>query len=151
MVLQGTFASARQRLRFQLEAELAARVQHPNIVQVYEIGSHEGEPFLAMEWVEGGSLADRLDGGPWPAAEAARLIETLAHAIHAAHSQGVIHRDLKPANVLLQTASDQPATGDRPSAIPKITDFGLARPLEGDKGLTKTGMLLGTPWYMAPE
>jgi hypothetical protein len=111
MVLQGTFASAQQRLRFQLEAELAARVQHPNIVQVYEIGSHEGQPFLAMEWVEGGSLAGRLDGKPWPAAEAARLIETLASAIHAAHSQGVIHRDLKPANVLLsgewRVASDE--------------------------------------------
>jgi WD40 repeat protein/tRNA A-37 threonylcarbamoyl transferase component Bud32 len=151
MVLQGTFASARQLLRFQLEAELAARVQHPSIVQVHEIGSHEGQPFLAMEWVEGGSLADRVDGHPWPAAEAARLIETLAYAIHAAHSQGVIHRDLKPANVLLQSAAEKSQISDLKSAIPKITDFGLARPLQGDEGLTKTGTLLGTPGYMAPE
>jgi WD40 repeat protein/tRNA A-37 threonylcarbamoyl transferase component Bud32 len=148
MVLQGTFASAKQRLRFQLEAELAARVQHPNIVQVYEIGSHEGQPFLAMEWVEGGSLADRLDGRPWPAAEAARLIEKLAYAIHTAHSQGVVHRDLKPANILL-VGPIGPMGPMGP--IPKISDFGLARPLEGDEGLTKTGVLLGTPGYMAPE
>jgi WD40 repeat protein/serine/threonine protein kinase len=175
MVLQGTFASARQKLRFQLEAELAARVQHPNIVQVYEIGSHEGQPFLAMEWVEGGRLADWMLH-PWPAAEAARLIETLAYAIHAAHSQRVIHRDLKPANILLQMTNDgvthdearipkptwseehlsagiRQTFGSRHSSlvIPTITDFGLARPLEGDSGLTRTGALLGTPAYMAPE
>jgi WD40 repeat protein/tRNA A-37 threonylcarbamoyl transferase component Bud32 len=159
MVLQGTFASAQQRLRFQLEAELAARVQHPNIVQIYEIGSYEGQPFLAMEWVEGDSLADRLDGGPWPAAEAARLIETLANAIHAAHSQGVIHRDLKPANILLSCSRETLAGASQAlarvsrlhEAVPKVSDFGLARPLQGDAGLTQTGMLLGTPGYMAPE
>jgi WD40 repeat protein/serine/threonine protein kinase len=172
MVLQGTFASAQQLHRFQLEAELAARVQHANIVQVYEIGSHDGQPFLAMEWVEGGSLAKQVDGRPWPAAEAARLIESLAHAIHAAHSQGVIHRDLKPANVLLQAlATDEhrstqmkneakaisgPAIGVHPCSsvahcLAKITDFGLARPLQGDAGLTKTGVIVGTPGYMAPE
>jgi WD40 repeat protein len=160
MVLQGTFASAQQRLRFQLEAELAARVQHPNIVQVYEIGSHEGQPFLAMEWVEGGCLANPMHRHPWPATEAARLIETLAYATHAAHSQGVIHRDLKPANILLSVASsplsvakssEQLTASNGQPTIAKITDFGLARPLEGDAGLTKTGMLLGTPGYMAPE
>jgi WD40 repeat protein/serine/threonine protein kinase len=163
MVLAGAFASAQQRLRFHLEAELAARVQHPNIVQVYEIGSHEGQPFLAMEWVEGGSLADRLDGRPWPAAEAARLIETLAHAIHAAHSQGVVHRDLKPANVLLVASGEWRVASEEGGALlatrhsplatlfPKITDFGLARPLAGDPGLTKSGILVGTPGYMAPE
>jgi len=102
MVLAGEFASSTQELRFRLEAELAARVQHPNIVQVYEIGSYEGRPFLALEWVEGGSLANRLDGKPWPASEAAALIETLARAIHVAHGEGVVHRDLKPANILLQ-------------------------------------------------
>src|SRR5262249_8866460 len=154
MVLQGTFASAKQRLRFQLEAELAARVQHPNIVQVYEIGSHEGQPFLAMEWVEDGSLADRMRGQPWPAAEAAGLIETLAYAIHAAHSQGVIHRDLKPANILL-VGPIAPVGLIGPigpmGPIPKISDFGLAPPLQAAEGLTKTGVLLGTPGYMAPE
>lgn len=101
MVLAGEFASPTQELRFRLEAELAARVQHPNIVQVYEIGNYEGRPFLALEWVEGGSLANILNGKPWPAHEAAALIETLARAMDAAHSEGVIHRDLKPANVLL--------------------------------------------------
>jgi WD40 repeat protein len=160
MVLEGTFASAQQRHRFQLEAELAGRVQHPNIVQVYEIGSHEGQPFLAMEWVEGGSLADRVRGEPWPATEAARLIETLAYAIHAAHSQGVIHRDLKPANILMQNAEcrmqnekPDPAFCILHSAfcIPKVTDFGLARPLQRNEGLTQTGILVGTPAYMAPE
>ena len=88
MVLAGDFASASQDLRFRLEAELAARVQHPNIVQVYEIGSYEGRPFLALEWVDGGSLTDRLDGKPWTPAEAARLIEILALAIHVAHERG---------------------------------------------------------------
>ncbi len=148
MVLSGPFASASQQLRFRLEAELAARVQHPNIVQVYEVGTHEGLPFLAMEWVEGGTLADRLDGTPWPDWEAARLVETLARAIHAAHEQGVVHRDLKPSNVLL--AGTPRDAGANPLAL-KIADFGLARPTHGEGGLTKTGFVLGTPEYMAPE
>ena len=165
MVLAGEFASPTQELRFRLEAELAARVQHPNIVQVYEIGTHEGRPFLALEWVEGGSLANRLDGKPWPPGEAARLIETLARAIHVAHGEGVVHRDLKPANILLQKSevsgqrSDSgpanggssdvcPLTSDR---CPKITDFGLAQPTEGGMILTQSGSLVGTPGYMAPE
>jgi eukaryotic-like serine/threonine-protein kinase len=101
MVLAGQFASGAQELRFRLEAELGARVQHPNIVQVHEVGSYEGRPFLALEWVEGGSLADRLVGQPWPPGEAAALIETLARAIDVAHGEGVVHRDLKPANILL--------------------------------------------------
>src|SRR5437660_11338287 len=102
MVLAGEFASPTQELRFRLEAELAARVQHPHIVQVYEIGSYEGRPFLALEWVDGGSLADRLDGKAWPPGQAAGLVETLARAIDVAHTQGVVHRDLKPANILLK-------------------------------------------------
>ena len=102
MVLAREFASPAQELRFRLEAELAARVQHPNIVQVYEIGSYQGRPFLAMEWVEDGSLANRLDGRPWPPGEAASLLETLARAIHVAYGEGVVHRDLKPGNILLQ-------------------------------------------------
>jgi WD40 repeat protein/tRNA A-37 threonylcarbamoyl transferase component Bud32 len=159
MVLAGRFASPTQELRFRLEAELAARVQHPNIVQVYEIGSYEGRPFLALEWVEGGSLANRLDGTPWPPGEAASLVETLARAIHVAHCEGVVHRDLKPANILLQKdegrrMKDEPDSSFilHPSSfVPKITDFGLAQPVEGGQTLTQSGFLVGTPGYMAPE
>jgi serine/threonine protein kinase len=160
MVLAGKFASASQQLRFQREAELAARVQHPNIVQVYEIGSYEGRPFLALEWVEGGSLANLLDGKPWPPGEAAGLLETLARAIDVAHHEGVVHRDLKPANVLLSCSRDaQRSAGDDalPSGsrlnevVPKITDFGLAQTIEGGQTMTQSGYLSGTPGYMAPE
>ena len=147
MVLAGEFASPAQELRFRLEAELAARVRHPNIVQVYEIGSHEGRPFLALEWVEGGSLADRLDGTPWLPDEAAALVETLARAIHVAHGEGVVHRDLKPANIMRAGADGSGGAG--PSY--KITDFGLAQPTEGGQTLTRSGFLVGTPGYMAPE
>jgi eukaryotic-like serine/threonine-protein kinase len=175
MVLAGQFASAAQELRFRLEAELAARVQHPNIVQVYEIGNFEGRPFLALEWVEGGSLADRLTGKPWPSGEAAALIETLARAINVAHDEGVVHRDLKPANVLLAKKSEirisksetdpniriqnpgPPSGGASDSDFrisdfePKITDFGLALTTEGGQMMTQSGFLVGTPGYMAPE
>jgi WD40 repeat protein/serine/threonine protein kinase len=169
MVLAGEFASLAQEQRFRLEAELAARVRHPNIVQVYEIGSYQGRPFLALEWVEGGSLANRLDGHPWPPAAAAALVETLARAVHVAHSEGVVHRDLKPANILLAVEGGEwSVEGERqttrsgevaltalhpPLATlhPKITDFGLARPTEGGATLTQSGFLVGTPGYMAPE
>jgi WD40 repeat protein/tetratricopeptide (TPR) repeat protein/tRNA A-37 threonylcarbamoyl transferase component Bud32 len=163
MVLAGEFASPAQEVRFRLEAELAAPVQHPNIVQVYEIGSYQGRPFLAMEWVEGGSLANRLDGTPWPPGAAASLVETLARAIHVAHAEGVVHRDLKPANILLQKGEGAMTTDQGESSrsgftadpasglLPKITDFGLARPTEGGVTLTQSGFLVGTPGYMAPE
>jgi WD40 repeat protein/tRNA A-37 threonylcarbamoyl transferase component Bud32 len=163
MVLAGEFASAAQELRFRLEAELAARVQHPNIVQVYEIGNYQGRPFIALEWIEGGSLANRLDGNPWPPGEAASLLEMLARAIHVAHSEGVVHRDLKPANILLQKGEDggkrdqggssrSGFTGDPAIPfVPKITDFGLAQRTEGGATLTQSGLLVGTPGYMAPE
>src|SRR5262249_18480598 len=113
MVLAGEFASPVQVRRFRLEAELAARVQHPNIVPGYEGGSYQGRPFLALEWVEGGSLADRLDGKPWPPDEAAWLLETLARAVHVAHGEGVVHRDLKPANILLQKGHNGGRTQDQ--------------------------------------
>ena len=118
-------------------------------------------PYLAMEWVEGGTLADRLDGTPWPARPAAHLVGTLARAIDAAHRQGVIHRDLKPANILVQPAEEADSGGVRSGRdgaagplgglVPKITDFGLARTVQGQAGLTRTGFTVGTPEYMAPE
>jgi WD40 repeat protein len=163
MILAGEFASPAQERRFRLEAELAARVRHPNIVQVYEVGSYDGRPFLALEWVGGGSLADRLDGTPWPPGEAAALVETLARAIDAAHAEGVVHRDLKPANILLQKAEGGRRKGENeersdsavplpPSPfLPKITDFGLAQTVEGGRAMTQSGFLVGTPGYMAPE
>ena len=163
MVLSGEFASPAQEVRFRLEAELAARVQHPNIVHVYEIGSYEGRPFLALEWIDGGSLANRLDGDPWSPLEAASLVETLARAIHVAHTEGVVHRDLKPANILLQQDERANMKVEGISSgtefiphlssriLPKITDFGLARGTEGSLTLTQSGILVGTPGYMAPE
>jgi tetratricopeptide (TPR) repeat protein/tRNA A-37 threonylcarbamoyl transferase component Bud32 len=140
MVLAGVHASANDLARFFIEAEAIAQLQHPNIVQVYEIGDHDGLPFFALEFVDGGSLQGRLAGKPQPPREAARLAETLARAMAYAHLNGIIHRDLKPANVLM--------AGD---GQPKITDFGLAKKLEGDSGQTKSGTLMGTPNYMAPE
>jgi serine/threonine-protein kinase len=140
MVLAGAHAGPQELGRFFIEAEAIAQLQHPNIVQVYEIGEQDGLPYLALEFVDGGSLNARLDGKPVPARDAARLAETLARAMGYAHLHGVVHRDLKPANVLV-TADGQP----------KITDFGLAKRLEGDSGQTKSGTLMGTPAYMAPE
>src|SRR5262249_2791898 len=106
MILSGRFASEAHRQRFRREAELSARVQHPTLVQVFEVGVPEGRPFLAMEWVAGGTLADRIGADPWPPRDAARLVETLARAIDAAHRTGVVHRDLKPSNILLQPDRD---------------------------------------------
>ncbi|MCI0743225.1 MAG: protein kinase [Gemmataceae bacterium] len=139
MVLAGVHARPEQLSRFRHEAEAVARLPHPNIVQIHEVGEHDGRPFLSLEYVEGGGLDKKLGGAPQPARDAARLVETLARAIHHAHTQGVIHRDLKPANVLLSA-----------DGAPKVTDFGLARFGEGS-GQTQSGDILGTPSYMAPE
>jgi hypothetical protein len=146
MILTGPHASASDVRRFRAEAEMVARLQHPNIVQIHEIGEHEGRPFLALELVDGGSLAERLDGKLLPARESALLIETLARAVHYAHQRGIVHRDLKPGNVLLAEVRGQ-APG---ASQPKITDFGLAKRLD-EAGQTQTGAVLGTPSYMAPE
>jgi tetratricopeptide (TPR) repeat protein len=125
--------------RFVTEAEAVGRLNHPHIVHIYEMGECEGRLYFSMEYVAGGNLGQKL-GTPWPPREAAALAATLAAAVHAVHQQGIIHRDLKPANVLLT-----------PDGTPKVTDFGLAKFLVGARGDTVTGMLLGTPAYMAPE
>ncbi|MDR3622743.1 MAG: protein kinase [Paludisphaera borealis] len=148
--------------RFRREAEAVAALQHPNVVQIYEVGDHDGQPYLALEYVAGGSLADFLQGRPQPPPDAAALVETLARAVDHAHRRGVVHRDLKPANILLQPSSE--AAADPGTArearlsdfTPKVSDFGIAKRLEeegGDAGAgaTRTGAVLGTPAYMAPE
>jgi tetratricopeptide (TPR) repeat protein/tRNA A-37 threonylcarbamoyl transferase component Bud32 len=140
MVLAGAHAGAHQLARFYTEAEAVARLQHPHIVQIYEIGESDGLPFLSLEYVSGGSLARKIGGKPQPPRDAAEVVEQLAEAMAAAHAAGIIHRDLKPANVLL-TRDGQP----------KITDFGLAKRLEDDSSQTKSGTLMGTPSYMSPE
>jgi len=130
--------------RFRAEAEVVASLHHPHIVQVYDYGEHDGCPYLALELVEGGTLADRLEGNPWNARRAAQLVEQVARAVHFAHEHGVVHRDLKPNNLLVT------ADGDPPQV--KIADFGLARIFRDQPGgQTQTGALLGTPSYMAPE
>src|SRR5262249_11277381 len=127
MILSGAHAGGEERDRFLREAEAVARLQHPNIVQIHEVGEADGPPYLALEYVAGGSLAERLDGRPQPTRAAAELVQTLARAVHVAHQAGVIHRDLKPANVLLAAsglAGDAQAQG---ADVPKIADFGLAK------------------------
>jgi WD40 repeat protein len=139
MILHAEYAGGDERRRFRTEAEAVARLQHPHIVQIYEVGEQHGLPFFSLEFCPGGSLDRKLAGTPLVPAEAAALVEKLARAMHAAHEKGIIHRDLKPANILL--AED---------GTPKITDFGLAKKLD-EVGNTATGAVMGTPSYMAPE
>jgi serine/threonine-protein kinase len=141
MILRGQFATQLDRERFETEAQSAAKLDHPGIVPVYEVGEIEGRPYFSMKHVAGTTLAQRLAQGPLPPREAARILATVARAIHFAHMRGVLHRDLKPSNILLD------ANGE-----PHVTDFGLAKQLTADgETVTKTGMMLGTPAYMAPE
>ncbi len=140
MILHAEHAGQAERARFRREAEALARIRHEGIVQVYEAGEHEGRPFISMEYVDGGSLDRRLAAGPLAPPAAASLVEKLARAAHAAHEKGIVHRDIKPANVLLGA-----------DGTPKVTDFGLAKNLLADGGMTQSGQVLGTPSYMAPE
>jgi tRNA A-37 threonylcarbamoyl transferase component Bud32 len=142
MIRAGEASNEEEQKRFENEAQAVARLQHPNIVQIYEVGETNGRQFLSLELVEGQSLARHLDGTPLPARQAASLVETLARAIHYAHEKQIIHRDLKPSNVLVAGTLDR--------GVLKLTDFGLAKRLD-IRAETRTVAALGTPSYMAPE
>ncbi len=139
MILHTKHARPEDRVRFRAEAEAVAQLQHPHIVQIYEIGDHDGMPFFSLEFCSGGPLTRKLRDIPLPPRESAELTQTLARAMQAVHEVRVIHRDLKPDNILLTV-----------DGTPKITDFGLAKRLD-QPGQTQTGVILGTPSYMAPE
>src|SRR5262245_10338395 len=147
VVLDGALAGPQERARFKAEAEAAAQLQHPHVVQVYEVGEHAGRLYFTMELCEGGSLAGRVKSSVLRPTVAADLVRRLTKAVEAAHERGIVHRDLKPANVLLGSLS----TGKKAGAlVPKIADFGIARRLDR-AGQTQTGAVMGTPAYMAPE
>ncbi|MBA4064586.1 MAG: serine/threonine protein kinase [Isosphaera sp.] len=165
MVREAHLATDADRARFRTEAESAARLEHPNIVTVYEVGTADGQAYLCMEYVGGPTLAERVRaGGPLPPREAARLVAVIARAVDHAHAQGILHRDLKPSNILLQVGSGQWAVGSEdktavsslptahcPLPTPKVSDFGLAKKIDGSLSLTRTGAVVGTPSYMSPE
>jgi WD40 repeat protein/tRNA A-37 threonylcarbamoyl transferase component Bud32 len=140
MILARVHSSLEHKVRFKIEAELCARLQHPNIVQIHQVDEHDGLPFFSLEYCAGGPLNERLKGRPLPWRKAGELAETLARAVQHAHSRGVIHRDLKPSNVLLTTEGE-----------PKIADFGLAKWLDADSEISRQGQIFGTPCYMSPE
>jgi WD40 repeat protein/tRNA A-37 threonylcarbamoyl transferase component Bud32 len=141
MILAGQFAAKQFVQRFRAEAAAAAVLQHPNIVAIHEVGIHEGQHFFSMDYVEGQNLAHLVGQRPLPPTQAAKYVKLIAEAIHYAHEQGILHRDLKPSNVLIDSATDQP----------RITDFGLAKRLDGESSLTMTGQVLGSPNFMPPE
>jgi serine/threonine protein kinase len=166
VIVTGQVAAAEELARFRLEAKSLATLNNPNIVQVYEVGEwftgggSATLPFFSMEYVDGGTLGQRLAKSPQPARDAAHMLAVLARAVHAAHLRGIIHRDLKPGNILLTASAATHANGDGlgtsagvplSQLVPKISDFGLAKHLESDADLTQTGRLLGTPTYMSPE
>jgi serine/threonine protein kinase/lipoprotein NlpI len=162
MILEGPRSRPEQRARFAREAEAVARLQHPQIVQIYEFGAADRCPFVALEFVDGPNLSQHLAGRSLPIPEAAQLASSLARTMHYAHQQGIIHRDLKPANILLASQErrgegqgpDTPlrlSALDSPPLTPKITDFGLAKQLDRTKDQTRSGAIVGTPNYMAPE
>jgi formylglycine-generating enzyme required for sulfatase activity/tRNA A-37 threonylcarbamoyl transferase component Bud32 len=140
MLLAGSHAGSQGMQRFLAEAQAVAALEHPNIIAIHEVNPEAHPPFCALEFIDGGNLHEKVAKSTMPPLEAARMTELLSRAMHYAHGKGIIHRDLKPANVLL-TRDGQP----------KITDFGLAKRVEGDSGLTQSGAVMGTPSYMAPE
>jgi serine/threonine-protein kinase len=153
MVLAGQFADAEDLARFREEARAAAALDHSGIVSIFESGQCQGQPFFSMAFVEGPNLANVLQSGPLAPQIAARLLLKVATAAAYAHARGVIHRDLKPANILLAVPTGRKLTGPEllETCEPKITDFGLAKRLDGDSRLTSSNQLLGTPAYMSPE
>src|SRR5262249_29447415 len=162
------YAGPIERERLLREAKAVAALHHPNLVQIHDMGEHDGRPYFTMEYIEGRSLAQRLSGTPLSPRYVAELVAILAEAVQVAHQRGIIHRDLKPANILLQPKDEIPIASSqavKPSALPvhsdldrpisdfdpKIVDFGLARHFEGESALTLSGTRVGTPSYMAPE
>jgi WD40 repeat protein len=142
LILAGQLASESEVRRFRTEAEAAARLDHPNIVPIYEIGEHDGRQYFSMKWVEGGALSERISNRQFQISNhnAAALLAAIARAVHYAHQRGVLHRDLKPSNILLDAQGQ-----------PHLTDFGLAKMLDRNSGLTHSGSVMGTPNYLAPE
>src|SRR5262245_43795642 len=142
MILAGQFASEREVKRFRAEAEAAARLDHPNIVPIYEVGEQDGRPFYSMKFMEGGTLTERLAASQTPldSRQTAALLVKLARAVHHAHQRAILHRDLKPGNILLDAQGE-----------PHVSDFGLAKCLDSAEGLTLSGAMLGSPSYMSPE
>jgi serine/threonine protein kinase/tetratricopeptide (TPR) repeat protein len=165
MILAGAHAGAVGLARFRAEAEAVAQLQHPNIVQIYETGEHEGRPYFSLEFVEGGSLEQHMQESSTPPRAAAELLETLAATMEVAHQRGIVHRDLKPGNVLLGKATGQSTVVRKEqlgttalssnhwsrTTVPKIADFGLAKRVNDDSSQTQSGAIMGTPCYMAPE
>ena len=140
MLLRRDLASHADLTRFRSEAEAAAQLDHPGIVSIFEVGEYQGHPFYSMKYIEGTTLSKRLQNGPIPPREGAQILLCVAEAVQAAHTRGVLHRDLKPSNILIDLAGK-----------PHVSDFGLAKRLEGNQTMTHTGAILGTPCYMSPE
>ncbi|MFT5525778.1 MAG: serine/threonine protein kinase, partial [Pirellulaceae bacterium] len=166
VILTGEHSSWEQRERFRVEAETIAQLRHSGIVQIYEVGEHDGHVYFALELIEGGGLQEFINDQPQGIAWSAAVVLQLAATMYFAHQQGIVHRDLKPANVLLELTEDANDSGSfawqdsswsealvNVADIPivKVTDFGLAKQLDSDSNLTKTGLVMGTPAYMAPE
>lgn len=153
MILAGVHASDDSIARFKTEAEAVAQLQHRGIVQVYDVGQIDGQPYCALEFVEGGALDELMAREELSINEAVAIVEELAHAMSSAHQAGIVHRDLKPANVLMSNATGESTTleGGLGKYRPKVTDFGLAKRVEQDSQQTQTGAIMGTPSYMAPE